>query len=138
MIGHHQEVERPGEFRRLTAGGRHLFAAGKAVGITRLKPAAEHAGIHGEAGVQMGVAEQRPRREFAVGIRGVRLLTKRLVDLFFVNFTRGETREFSANAGTVNRTTVRPTINSDCNFIPTSLFIYFNLEPLILYPPLAD
>ena len=58
-----------GEFDRLVAGGHHLFAAGKAVGITRPEPAAPHAGIHGKAGVQMGVAEERPRGVLALGIR---------------------------------------------------------------------
>ena len=63
MVGDDEEVERTRELRRLAGGGGDLLALGEAVGVARPEPGAERAGIEGERGVQVRVAEERPGRE---------------------------------------------------------------------------
>ena len=86
VIGDDEEIERPRQLRRLPGRGRDLFALGEAIRIARTKPRAESAGVHRERGVQMRVAEERPGREIAAGVRrvgalgGKELLRRRLVE----------------------------------------------------------
>ena len=67
VVGDHQEIERPRQFRLLFAGGHHLLAAGEAVGVLDAEAVAEQPGIHRHGGVQVRVAEEHLRR--ATGAR---------------------------------------------------------------------
>ncbi len=77
VVGDDEEIERARELRRLSAGGHDLLAAREAIGIARTEPAASRARIHREGGVQMRVAEERARGEFAIGVGRVRALFER-------------------------------------------------------------
>ena len=63
VIGDDEEIERARELRGLAARGHDLLAAREAIRVARIQAAAERAGIHREAGVQVRVAEERARRE---------------------------------------------------------------------------
>ena len=68
VVGDHQEVERARELRRLAARGRDLLAAGEAIGVARAEPAPNAPASIEKRGVQVRVAEERPRREVAAGV----------------------------------------------------------------------
>ena len=67
MVGDDQEVERPRQLGELSRGGHDLLAFAEAIGVARSEARTEGAGIEGEGGVGVGVAEQRPRREVSSG-----------------------------------------------------------------------
>ena len=67
MVRDHEEVERAGELGAQAAGRKHLLAAGEAVGLLLPQPV-QRAGIDGDVGVEMRVAEQGPRRIAPPGI----------------------------------------------------------------------
>ena len=71
VVGHDQEIQRPRKLGALSAGGDDLFALGETIGILRAEPSTERARVHRKRGVQMRVAEVRPRREIAPRIRRV-------------------------------------------------------------------
>ena len=98
VIRDDEEIERARELRGLAARGHDLLAAREAIGVARSQAAAERAGIHREAGVQVRVAEERARREFAIGVRRIGALLERLSGFVLVEragvagggFLRGE------------------------------------------------
>ena len=65
VVGDDEEIERPRQLGRLSRRRHDLLALGEAIGIARAEPRAERAGVEREHGVEMGVAEERPRREIA-------------------------------------------------------------------------
>ena len=76
VVGDHEEVERPRELHRLPGRRRDLLAPGEAVGVARRQPRTGRAGVHRERGVQVRVAEERPRWEIAARVRRVRRLRR--------------------------------------------------------------
>ena len=86
MVGDDEEIERPRQLGELAGGRRDLLAFGEAVGVARPEARAEGAGVEGEQGVEMRVAEERPGREVAPGpgrigpLVGIEPLGRRLVE----------------------------------------------------------
>ena len=68
MVSDHQPVERTAKLGRLTARRHDFFAAGEAIGVIKAEASAEQAGIHREAGVQVGVAPEDLVGEAALGV----------------------------------------------------------------------
>ena len=92
---------------RLSRRRHDLLALGEAIGVARVEPRAEGAGVHREAGVGVGVAEERPGREVASGpgrirpLGGKDLLGRRLVERADVGDkgVLGKGRQGEAEAG---------------------------------------
>src|SRR6185503_9354235 len=82
VIRDDEEIERARELRGLAARRGDLLAAREAIGVARIQTAAEGAGVHRKTGVQMGVAKERARGEFAIGVGRVRSFLEGLARLF--------------------------------------------------------
>ena len=57
VISYYQEIQRPRQFHRLAGVGSHLFALGKAIGVTGVQPGTGSAGVHRIGGMQVRIAE---------------------------------------------------------------------------------
>ena len=68
VVGDHVEVEGHAHLHRLAGVGDDLLAAGEAVGVARHQRGAGAAGVGGETGVDVGVAEVDVGREGVVGV----------------------------------------------------------------------
>src|SRR5215831_18881974 len=62
MIGYHQEVQRPAQFRRLPGGRDDFLTAREAVCLLRPERVAEGGRVERIGGMEMRVTPQHPRR----------------------------------------------------------------------------
>jgi len=88
VVSHDKEIQRAGQFGRLTGVRRNLLSSCEAVGITGCEPGTERASVHGERGVQVCVSKERPRGEVTPGIRRIgRLCREHFFDLGLIGCT---------------------------------------------------
>ena len=106
VVGHHQEIERPGQPRGSPIEADDLLPLGEAVGVLRAEAAAEGPRVHRRRRVQVRVAEQRPRRVIAARVGRVRLL-ERLVGRLLVE--RADVRDGGGLLAPTTARTIRPT-----------------------------
>ena len=71
VVGDDEKIERPRKLRRLSRRRDNLLALGEAIGVARAEPSAERASIERKHGVEMRVAEERPRRKVASRVRRI-------------------------------------------------------------------